>query len=333
MSKKVQFELKQFEAYCSELSKIDHYEIEFPIKHSMSIRPTGIVAPAGAKKHALTVMAITHGNEVAGLRVVNDLLNLICNGQLQITVPICIVLGNPDASAKGLRYLERDLNRSFDHSDVSFKEVKRAQEIETVLNDTFLLLDIHQTKENSEFPFFIFPYSKAGFSFAKMISEEIPVVTHWGAPFSKEGMCTDEYTNTQGGCGITLEIGQNGFHPFHVGVGFHGTLKALAVAENLWLESKLPSVDFTEIENPNTYTFSRIIPYPVEGRVELSAGFNNFTPVKKQQVLAKINGQELHAEHSGPVLFPQYMRHGEKVRPAELIRILRKIELSELPEK
>lgn len=331
MIQRVQKEIREFTDLAHLIGKMDALECHSPISNGFVIKPKTISGSIASKPIGLTIMAITHGNEVAGLPVLNSFLRQIVSGQIELKIPVAVILGNPEAAESGLRYLERDLNRSFNHSGSESKESLRAKKISKILDETFLLIDIHQTKEPAESPFFIFPFSPSGFAFARQISTDIPIVTHWGKPFSQEGMCTDEYTNRQGGCGITLEIGQNSFHPFHIGVGYYGIMQALSVANDCWPQQQFPSDIGDTNRSDNIYTFSQIVDYPETGEVVLAPNFNNFTFVEPKQPIAKVLGVEIRSETAGPVLFPQYMRHGEKFRPSELIRVLRRAELSELP--
>ena len=43
-------------------------------------------------------MALTHGNETAGVAVLNELLRMLAGTALNFNIPICFVLGNPWAA-------------------------------------------------------------------------------------------------------------------------------------------------------------------------------------------------------------------------------------------
>ena len=62
----------------------------------------------------LTVMAVTHGNEVAGIAVINRLLEHIQENVDFLSFSLGIILGNTPASRENVRFRQRDLNRSFD---------------------------------------------------------------------------------------------------------------------------------------------------------------------------------------------------------------------------
>lgn len=281
----------------------------------------------GGAKTVLSLMALVHGNEVAGLRAINEFLQLWTLGPLSQKVEVNVILGNPDAARENKRFLESDLNRSFLRSTVETKEHQRARALEPILAKSDFLLDIHQTRELSEQPFFIFPYSRAGLSFAAAISPSTPVVTHWGKPFSKDGRCTDEFVNAQGGCGITIEVGQNSFSDFSVAAALRACVRAVQVIDG-WSVAKAWREEAVGTE---LYTWAAIHEFPADGEASLLPGFRNFMDVKKGQHLGQVNGRKMVAEQDGKILFPFYLKPTDTRRPTELCRLLRRISGKDLP--
>ena len=149
-------------------------------------------------------------------------------------------------------------------------------------------------------------------------------MTHWSGGFSKDGKCSDEYTNSKGGVGISLETGQCGFDPEQA---------SFASNKLTQLMKKLNHSDFSfkqlnEIKN-DFYTWQHVEPYP-KNQVELVEGLSNFELVNKGQELGLINGESYKCSESGMLMFPKYVSAGQKP-PAEIYRIAKKIEASELP--
>ena len=180
----------------------------------------------------LTIMAVTHGNELAGIAVINRLIEHILDHEEFLTFNLGLVLANTPASFADVRFREKDLNRSFDFKGESEAyEVVRAKELEPMLERSKLLIDIHQTIEASDSGFFIFPFSKGSFELAHALCPSLPIVTHWGAGFSKDGKCTDEYVNEKGGIGLTVELGQKGFDLYQESLGFNIVMKAFSIVE------------------------------------------------------------------------------------------------------
>ena len=203
MSDKLEKEIQKFTSYLegSDLpfssTKLCDYAYRLDPK-------TPLVKPTKDKSVALTLMAVTHGNEVAGIGVLNRILELLINQTVGLPYTMVFALANPWASRKGLRFVERDLNRSFSRDSLETLEDRRAKELEPFLRDTAYLVDFHQTIEPSQKAFFIFPYEEQGFSLARYLAKDIPIVTHWGGGFSKDGACSDEFVNSNGGVGLTI---------------------------------------------------------------------------------------------------------------------------------
>lgn len=65
------------------------------------------------KQTDLTIMAITHGNEVAGLAVLAAWLDLLATKCIELECRVALILGNLPAARQDKRFLEGDLNRSF----------------------------------------------------------------------------------------------------------------------------------------------------------------------------------------------------------------------------
>ncbi len=290
-------------------------------------------APGGTIN--LSFMAIVHGNEVGGLPVVTRLLDQILTGEIQLKSTIGIALGNIEAARVGRRFLDRDLNRSFGMGSLGeSREGQRARQLQELLRRSRYLFDIHQTREPSQTPFFIFPWARRSFDFARMISKELPIVTHWGGSFSQDGMCSDEYVNAKGGTGITIELGQSGFDPEQIDIGFSCAIHALHATGSADVKEfgilRVPK-EFTS----SIYTWHGMIPYPQTGEVTLMPGFENFQTIVAGTLVARHNDQEITAPVSGRLLFPKYVRPGtpdaDGPRPAELCRIMKNISSEELP--
>lgn len=314
----------RIEQFCHTLenSVSTFYKVESYAPYAYQIRPqTAQGFDEGLA--AITLMAITHGNEFAGIGVLTRLAKLLLGDQLWFPYPVNLILGNPEAARAGKRYLEHDLNRAFlAPENASTLEHDRAREISSLLESSRFFLDFHQTIEASASPFFIFPYEPKCYEFARQINVELPIVTHWGKGFSKDGSCTDEFVNRKGGCGISVELGQKGFDLAQESVGFYLALETLRVV-SLRLQNK-------ELEIPQEmspiYTFAEVLPYP-DASAQLDEGWYNFKEVTKGQKLGRASEGDIIAPISGPILFPKYRRSdsGHAI-PKEICRILKRVE-------
>ena len=287
------------------------------------------------KTIGLTLMGITHGNEWSGAAVINETLSHIAAGSINLDIPVAFILGNPWAALQNKRFLERDLNRSFARAQAVSLEERRAAELMGVLGRTAFILDFHQTIRHTDRPFFIFPYNSCSLNFARQILPQLTVVTHWGKPFSAEGMCTDEFVISQGGTGVSLELGQNGFDTYQIAVGVEAALWAIRVAA-MNCSGDIEALRRRAVScAPDLYTWASILPWPERGYVELIDGLDNFRDVHLGEQLGRIQDQPLLATVAGKLLFPKYLSKEQQAlqttRPTEILRIVKPIELTDLP--
>lgn len=289
--------------------------------------------PTKGKSIALTLMAITHGDEVYGLKVLNRVLEYISTGLIKPTKPIAFILGNVPAAQTGERFLEQDLNRSFNTTASQAGESQRAKVLTQLLRDTFYLLDFHQTREPTETPFFIFPYTEQNLKFARNLLPEIPIVTHWGGGFSRLGMCTDEFVISQNGIGITLEAGQKGFDPTQEALGVTAAVNALMVAETLDQSTDNEKAIKRDLEEGPLYRIIKSQKVCHEG-LRLDSGWTNFQNIQKGDKLGRQNNTDKRAEHSGKILFPKYsIKIPKKSEPhPEMYTIIQEIDKNLLPD-
>ena len=116
-------------------------------KHSNCELPGCIeVAAAGEGEHVVVVGG-THGNEPAGVNAMVGFHRQLKDGEVKLNSgKVSLLLGNPQAYRNDLRYVDRDLNRSFCNLDKATLEGQRAGEIIAYLdrnNDIAALLDLH----------------------------------------------------------------------------------------------------------------------------------------------------------------------------------------------
>ncbi len=331
MSYSIEGEIGRFDILARSLStagfKVDKLA-DFAYGFSPNVDIPRNSSSLNSKKHALTFLGLIHGNEWGGVAVINEVLAFLHTGSFKLKIPLAFALGNPWAAKENRRFRESDLNRSFACKRPKTLEQLRADTLAPVLADSAYLVDFHQTRQKSEQPFFIFPYTRSAFDFARSICLHSPIVTHWGKPFSLDGMCTDEFVNSQGGVGITIELGQNGFDAYQIAAGFKSSMHAIQSASDLLTESAVPKLNLADGE---IYTWAKVYGYP-EGDVVLEPGWENFKEVKTGQKIGSINGESILSDHDGRILFASYPRNDVSTKPAELCRVIRKIKLTDLPK-
>ncbi len=317
---------------------LPHYRISELCPYTFLISPASgkALCPPAPKEIPLTLFGAIHGNEVVGIQILNEVLELLASGQLVLHFPLAVALGNYRAVAQGARYCDKDLNRSFGGGKGTAWELERAAELSKVLSKSWYFVDFHQTSQPSLEPFFIFPFSRKNVQFAREISPRQAVITHWHGGFSVDGMATDELVTKVGGIGLTVETGQNGFSPYQESLGVHTALKALkAVDFHLRKHHQLPvygQEPGAKERNP-LYTWAQLQAYPSTGEVVLKPGLLNFQAVTQGDILGTHNGEPLVATATGKLLFPKYLDSviDRGRRPAELWRVIVPIAVEDLP--
>lgn len=90
----------------------------------------------------ILIIAATHGNELLGPK----LINYIISKRPELLEHLDFIIGNPRAYAKRVRYIESDLNRSYQLGEATYEQ-RRANEIEHYIKITKpdLVIDMHTT--------------------------------------------------------------------------------------------------------------------------------------------------------------------------------------------
>ena len=111
-----------------------------------------------------------HGNETAPMELLAALLARLAAGELVLGAPVLLLLGNPEATHQGVRYLGTNLNRLFRRElDETGSEPERARELMAAVDAFFtrhetlprLHYDLHTAIRDSRYPrFVVSPYTE-----------------------------------------------------------------------------------------------------------------------------------------------------------------------------
>ena len=293
-----------------------------------------------SKRFPLVMSALIHGNEVAGVSSMNMFLEYLLYGSLELSFPLVVFLGNVQAAYKGLRYLDRDLNRCFaldeNISTEDSVEVKRVNQLKQVLCDSAFYLDLHQTIGLCPIGFFIFAFRRSCFDFARSIAPRVDIVTYWTGAYTSEGMCSDQFVHNHGGVAVTMELGNKSFDCDKIALGLQGLLSALGYVKRFLVEGKSPELHDKLHEAYNfgrIFTWLKIIEYPASGEVMPNLDLKNFQKINKGDKIATVDGQSICCDVDGYSLFASRLHatSDQIQRPYELIRILKIIQEDDLP--
>src|SRR3989338_1519217 len=288
------------------------------------IEPVNTKTSNPHKEIDLVIMGLVHGDEIGGVKILNDVLGLIQNNAVDINIRVVFLLGNPNAAIVNKRYIDSDLNRSFGVGKPITLEERRANEIEEVLCNSFFLLDIHQTQLKSEVPFFISKYDKFSFQLAHHISPNLAKVTYFGTNFSKDGFTSVNFILGQNGYGIGIELGEKGDDPYQIELGISCSLKAIKTVEFFIKNGILPKINEGDYFD-GLYAFAETIQGdPLE--IQLNPGLTNFMDVRIGQELGKKGNDIIKSNTDGKMLFPKYrFSETDKGKIVEICRILKKV--------
>ncbi|MEQ1723514.1 MAG: succinylglutamate desuccinylase/aspartoacylase family protein [Pseudobdellovibrio sp.] len=257
------------------------------------------------KKMKAGFLALVHGNEVIGLPILNTLIKSLLDGTLTPDYEILFGLGNLRAAYANKRFLEIDLNRCFGPTPTSSPEEQRAREIEKyLLNEVDYLIDLHQTVQLSQNPFFIFQYSSQNcFSHINLMNSDFPAVLQFDNIGDSQGLSTDEYLRGRGRFGVALELGQIGVtgERFNDGLlvctNFIEKLKTFESYEQM-------NVPFVGKLNFPLFEISERMIAP-EDNSKLDTMWSNFAKFKKGEMLGLSPSGPILAQRAGCVLFPK----------------------------
>jgi succinylglutamate desuccinylase len=258
------------------------------------------------KKPDIFFTALTHGNEVIGLQVVNLFLEKAI--LLKPAFSFAVQLNNIEAYNKNERFIDKDLNRSFKSTlDVSKieknQEYHRALEIEAIVKklQPRFVLDLHQTTEPTMSPFFMLPEDETLILAASALNPEWPIISFDGSGFSKDGKTLMEFSWSEKIPALVIEISQNGFN----------LELAQTVADRLFNLNPSTIINPAKKSNVDYFKITQQITKHSLGSA-LNPGFKNLQAINENEIIGLApNGDKHLCPASGLFIFPKYGRQAE----------------------
>ncbi len=277
-----------------------------------------------------------HGNEPAGVKALDLLLKMlevepITNPDFKFHGSIIGFRGNVQAISKGVRFIEKDLNRSLhpDHVAQILKKKEESlvaedlevfrligairKEIEEINPDKIVILDLHTT---TAFGGVFTLTSDQPESISIGVEMHAPVLTGFDSALSGTTM---SYFRPEhfGGRPMVCVVFESGQHEEALSVN-----RAIAATINCMRTMGCVSKD--DVENRHDYLlieYSAGLPkvakllsrYHVEdvSSFEMNPDYQNFQPIKKGEVLAYENGTPVIATQDGLIVMPKYQKQGK----------------------
>lgn len=136
---------------------------------TFTLKDTGIlqIEPENPGPLDIILSSGIHGNETAGIEICDLLVREILQGMLLVKNRILVIIGNPHAMNKGIRFEQENMNRLFcsKYLGKNYPEAKRAQKLEQSCVDFYnsekerCHFDLHTAIRSSKYEkFAIYPY-------------------------------------------------------------------------------------------------------------------------------------------------------------------------------
>ena len=273
----------------------------------------------------VVILAGIHGNEQAGVKASKKVLHKIKEDNIQFKGNFYVIFGNINASKKGIRFEDVDLNRIWRKENIEAinnrsveenAETKEQIEIYKLIKDIidrdigpFYFIDLHTTS-SATVPFITISDSLNNRKFSSNFP--VPVV-----------LGIEEYLDGP----LLTFINEFG----HIALGFEGgehhDEKSVTNCEAFIWKALVHSkcVAKKDITNYNDYKnelsnlcckydfFEIKYRYGIkkDEDFKMKSGFINFESIKKNQDLAQSNGELIKATEDGRIFMPLYQNLGE----------------------
>ncbi|MBU3025233.1 succinylglutamate desuccinylase/aspartoacylase domain-containing protein [Zobellia galactanivorans] len=277
---------------------------------------------SGVPGPLLFVTAGIHGNEPSGIIALKKVFEELQRTRPEVKGTLVGVSGNKKALEQNVRFIDEDLNRTWSSENIenninTSHEHSEMYEIIEVLNqyrsqdfEKCYFLDCHTTSSES------LPYvSVQDVNDNNEWAHRFPTYIIKGVSDLIHGDI-DHYLSRTGLTGFVFEAGQ---HQHETAVENQEGIIWLALHEALGLDLTLLSCypqcveNFSKKNVPDQKTFEITYRHGLKDsdEFEMVAGFENFSPIKKGQLLAVQNGQEIRSEHNGYIFMPLYQSRGD----------------------
>ena len=201
---------------------------------------------------------------------------------------VTFIIANKEALKKNVRFVESNLNKSFDTSTPSTLEEKTAQDIKKILDIVDAMLDIHASSSKDTSPFAICEEHSLEVVRALPLQQVLIGIDKF------HGGSTDKYMNKQGKVGVCVECG-------YLGDLEETTRIAIAMIESFLaqygiIEGKTTNKDQKVLRAIDQYM-------GVFGSFKPAKSFSDFQMISKGDIIGYDGGRPVRAEKKQHILF------------------------------
>lgn len=270
------------------------------------------------ESYDLCFSTLIHGNEVVGLWAINDFLEDVLLKDFTIDFNLLIIIGNRKAGIVDKRFLDRDLNRCFGAINNELYEEKLAKRLEPFLKKSNVVIDLHQTIEKSESPFFILEHDERSLKLSEFLCSELPIVTAKVVKNEnsiKNGTTLNDYARIHGNIATTIEFGQKGFDIYQKYLCRFIIERAIKFIKKTSIEYSYRDKKYFTWERPSHFC---------NENSQLTEKFNNFQFIEKGTLIGIVDGENIYAKRKGYIMFPKYNFVSNPKEP--LYRMLKEVD-------
>ncbi len=257
----------------------------------------------------LVILGAIHGNETCGVFALRRLIESLESGAVTLSrgklhlVPVC----NPLAFEKGVRFIERNLNRHLvPQAAPDCYEARLGNILVPLLQAADVVLDLHSSPRGVEPYVFVGPPREAEFAYAASLGlrtlmngwEDAYAGTKGAAgPGSTEGIGTEQVLRQKGGLAALVECGTHD-DPEAQNVAWRAICGALTHFDMARGLSAPPRAQAQRL-----VTIQKVFYHETEGR--MAQPWQDFDPVSGGDPLAfMMDGSVIRAPADGVVILP-----------------------------
>lgn len=271
----------------------------------------------------LIVVGGLHGNEAAGAVALLNVSQKLQASNPRLNGRVYFIAGNTRALGKGVRFIDRDLNRSWTAKNLSSavskefrrtSEGKELKELDELLDgilitakDEVFVLDLHSTSADGS------PFATVGDTLRnRRFAQKLPITIILGIEEQLDGTML-EYLNNAGAVTLGFEGGQHysgATVTNHEAIVWGALVNSGVLAQT---DQPLGTSETSGLRSKRGRIFEiryRHAIGPDDG-FEMMPGFDNFDPVRADQPLATDRHGIVTAPESGLIFMPLYQKLGE----------------------